>query len=84
MPPPDTRRGPSGGPWPQSNIELAGFDNAPSTSRCFRSGCTCSICCSVDEPAAARVRASSPTAEYVARRALYGPKRCACRTVVTP
>lgn len=80
--PPPTRRSPGGGdPDLVQNIELAGIDKAQVIAQCFRGGCTCSLCCSVDIPAAARVRESSMVAEFVARRALYGPRRCSCEQV---
>ena len=80
--PPPTRQGPGDGdPDLVQSIELDGIDKAQVSAECFRGGCTCSVCCSVDIPAAARVRESSPVAEFVARRALYGPRRCACEEV---
>jgi hypothetical protein len=41
MAPPDTRRGPGGGPGPQSNIELAGVDEDKGTAHNPAACATC-------------------------------------------
>lgn len=51
------------------------------TAECQRAACICSICSSVDLLPPARLRITSPLAEYVARRIQSAPRRCTCREV---
>lgn len=72
-PPPDAPAAPEGA-TDQSASQAARL-------RCNRTACTCEICSTVDHPAPARLRAVSPVAEFIALRATFGARRCACREV---